>query len=216
MESEFIKELAGMADWPLLGYAPGERTCRCNVCGVHFDGDKRSTVCLRCAVDLATTKARTCGVQKDKIERLEQANVAWGEVHQKVILQRADLFRENERLRETLKTGISLVLDLADVVVKNHPDLKAALQKAKGDFERSMRVEKALDEQAAARFPAAGDKVKFLNRGGYPNELREAQLTFDTHTLYPVEACEVRNFDHRIKIKGLDGWWNGVMFEVVK
>ena len=75
-------------------------------------------------------------------------------------------------------------------------------------------MEYVLEETAKSRFPVAGDKVKFLNKNGYPDELRNAQLTFEPWVMYTVEACEVGAFNHFIKISG--NWWNGVMFEAVK
>lgn len=44
--------------WPLNGYAPGGYTCICCTCEKHFDGDKRATTCLECAI------TRLCGANK--------------------------------------------------------------------------------------------------------------------------------------------------------
>lgn len=32
-----------------FGYAPGDYTCRCHVCGNEFAGDKRAVMCIACA-----------------------------------------------------------------------------------------------------------------------------------------------------------------------
>lgn len=39
-----------MECWPLLGFAPGGYTCKCDTCKKHFWGDKRAYCCLECAV----------------------------------------------------------------------------------------------------------------------------------------------------------------------
>lgn len=36
--------------WPLMGYAPGGYWGKCRDCGERFDGDKRASQCLDCAV----------------------------------------------------------------------------------------------------------------------------------------------------------------------
>lgn len=38
--------------WPLLGYAPGDYSCRCSRCEKEFTGDKRAVQCLECAVTI--------------------------------------------------------------------------------------------------------------------------------------------------------------------
>lgn len=45
--------------WPLMGYAPGDYSFKCNECiQVFFGGDKRATNCLPCAIDGANRRAR--------------------------------------------------------------------------------------------------------------------------------------------------------------
>lgn len=44
------RELEGRGmTWPLGGYAPGQYVGGCKDCGDIYDGDKRSTLCLKCA-----------------------------------------------------------------------------------------------------------------------------------------------------------------------
>lgn len=48
-----MSELSARRIWPLIGYAPGEYSCRCSVCNEGFWGDKRAIHCLDCAVERA-------------------------------------------------------------------------------------------------------------------------------------------------------------------
>jgi hypothetical protein len=71
------------------------------------------------------------------------------------------------------------------------------------------------DERAveALRWPQPGDKMRFLNKNGYPDELQAAQIVFAPWAVYTVKSCDVGSFDHRITFEGIDGRWNGVMFD---
>lgn len=64
-------------------------------------------------------------------------------------------------------------------------------------------------------FPMAGDKMKFLAQNGYDLELKKAMLIFQKDQVYDVVDCFVEAWSHGVKFKGIDGWWNGVMFERV-
>jgi hypothetical protein len=44
--------LGAVADFKLFGFATGSYSCKCN-CGVEFIGDKRSSMCLGCAIKKA-------------------------------------------------------------------------------------------------------------------------------------------------------------------
>ncbi|WP_085033953.1 hypothetical protein [Ensifer aridi] len=47
--------------WPLRGYAPGSYLCRCISCGCEFEGDKRATECLECAITASLSRAKAIG-----------------------------------------------------------------------------------------------------------------------------------------------------------
>ena len=45
-------DLLGGINWPVGGYAPGHYSFRCGCCGgMFYDGDKRASQCLPCAVE---------------------------------------------------------------------------------------------------------------------------------------------------------------------
>lgn len=46
LTEDMLKEIC-----PIAGFAPGEYYCTCTKCKRHFTGDKRSTLCLKCAVE---------------------------------------------------------------------------------------------------------------------------------------------------------------------
>jgi hypothetical protein len=69
--------------------------------------------------------------------------------------------------------------------------------------------------ESAARWPAPGDRMRFLGANGYPDQLKRALKTFEVGAEYEVEACDVGDWSHSIRVKGVDGWHNGVMFERV-
>lgn len=68
-------------------------------------------------------------------------------------------------------------------------------------------------DQARSIWPAKGDKMKFLGQNGYEFELREARNRFEVGKEYEVEDCNVQNWSHSVKFAGMEGWYNGVMFE---
>lgn len=63
------------------------------------------------------------------------------------------------------------------------------------------------------RWPAKGDKMKFMGQNGYEFELREALNKFEVGKEYEVESCNVQSWSHSIKFDSMEGWYNGVMFE---
>lgn len=42
--------------YPIGGYAPGNYTCKCCICGNTFRGDKRAVQCEPCAIECALGK----------------------------------------------------------------------------------------------------------------------------------------------------------------
>jgi hypothetical protein len=65
--------------WPLCGYAPGNYTGHCRVCGLLFDGAKRSFMCLDCAVrSVNTTVERGVATRAAAIE-LHDTVTLWAE-----------------------------------------------------------------------------------------------------------------------------------------
>lgn len=65
------------------------------------------------------------------------------------------------------------------------------------------------------RWPAKGDRMKFLGRGGYPFQLADALKVFAPGQIYIVADCEVSSFTHSVKFEGIEGCYNGVMFELL-
>lgn len=68
----------------------------------------------------------------------------------------------------------------------------------------------------ADRWPQMGDTMRFLGENGYDHELKQARETFIVDCLYEVIDCEVGDWSHSIRFKGIDGRWNGVMFQHVE
>jgi hypothetical protein len=68
--------------------------------------------------------------------------------------------------------------------------------------------------QDEKRWPAPGDKMRFLGENGYPDQLKRAMKAFEVGAEYEVEACDVGDWSHSVRFKGVDGWHNGVMFEM--
>ncbi len=64
------------------------------------------------------------------------------------------------------------------------------------------------------RWPAKGDWMTFLGRSGYEFELTAARNRFEIGKQYLVEECNVQSFSHSIKFDCMEGWFNGVMFEL--
>lgn len=64
-------------------------------------------------------------------------------------------------------------------------------------------------------WPAPGDKMKFLGKNGYDHQLTEALGIFVIGNEYEVEDCDVGDWSHSIKFRGVSGRYNGVMFERV-
>lgn len=62
-------------------------------------------------------------------------------------------------------------------------------------------------------WPQAGDLMRFLNANGYPRERENAAEVLSTNCWYEVEDCDVQEWSHTVKFKGVDGRFNGVMFE---
>jgi len=61
--------------WPLYGYAPGMYQFKCGQCGEMKMGDKRSTICLECAVRrlrLSLSEARATG-RREGMEAMTDA-----------------------------------------------------------------------------------------------------------------------------------------------
>jgi hypothetical protein len=57
-----IGELSRLREikYPIGGYAPGDYSCKCGVCGDYFVGDKRAATCKACVLE-------------SRLSRLEQA-----------------------------------------------------------------------------------------------------------------------------------------------
>jgi hypothetical protein len=57
-----------------------------------------------------------------------------------------------------------------------------------------------------------GTRVKFLGKNGYPYELEKALLMLDTDTVYIVDSMRVGRSSSTVRLKGVKGEWNSVMF----
>ncbi len=68
--------------WPLRFYAPGKYTCVCFNCNVHFEGDKRASQCLECAVTLTKTSLEAAAAERDRmreaLEKIDALDEAMG------------------------------------------------------------------------------------------------------------------------------------------
>lgn len=63
------------------------------------------------------------------------------------------------------------------------------------------------------RWPQPGDWMKYLGKNGHDFERTAATKVFEIGGWYEVEGCGVYSFSNHIKLKWIDGYWNGVMFE---
>jgi hypothetical protein len=66
------------------------------------------------------------------------------------------------------------------------------------------------------QWPEAGDMMFFLGRNGYDGERARAALHFEVGRYVEVVECYVGRSDHNIAFKGVEGQWNGCMFEHVE
>lgn len=57
-----------------------------------------------------------------------------------------------------------------------------------------------------------GSKVMFDARGGYPSEQERAKGTLTMRGLYTVEKTTIHGFSSTVRLVGLPGEWNTVMF----
>ena len=70
------------------------------------------------------------------------------------------------------------------------------------------------DAPGKDRWPAKGDRMKFLGVNEYPFELEAAKKIFTVGNTYEVHDCNVRNWSHSIQFVGVKGNFNGAMFEL--
>ena len=55
--------------------------------------------------------------------------------------------------------------------------------------------------------------MRFLGRNGYDFQLAEAMKKLTPGETYTVRDCRVGSWEHSISFDGIEGWFNGVMFE---
>jgi hypothetical protein len=65
-------------------------------------------------------------------------------------------------------------------------------------------------------WPAPGDHMHFLGRNGYDYDLKTAKEVFEIGKTYVVKNIDIGDWRHTIAFEGVDGRWNGVMFEQVE
>lgn len=61
-------------------------------------------------------------------------------------------------------------------------------------------------------YSRSGTIVRFLNQNGYEHERDTAAISLTEGVDYEVEHIDVGNWSSRVKLVGIDGWWNTVMF----
>ena len=57
-----------------------------------------------------------------------------------------------------------------------------------------------------------GEKVRFLNEGGYGHERLDAESRMTTGKVYTVERIQVGGWHSVVQLEGVVGWHNTVMF----
>lgn len=57
-----------------------------------------------------------------------------------------------------------------------------------------------------------GHKVKFINDNGHDYERESAAEILDTDTIYEVEYVDIHGWSSYVKLKGIQGTFNTVMF----
>lgn len=57
-----------------------------------------------------------------------------------------------------------------------------------------------------------GHKVKFINDNGHDYERESAAKILDTDTIYKVEYVDIHGWSSYVKLKGIQGTFNTVMF----
>jgi hypothetical protein len=60
-----------------------------------------------------------------------------------------------------------------------------------------------------------GERVRFLGKGGYPQQLDEAIGEFDVGEELTVKDVRIGDWASTYRFNGVDGRWNTVMFEKV-
>lgn len=99
-----------------------------------------------------------------------------------------------------------------------HTNAVVAFDEASGEFEtRNSRYRAVTDGEPTRMhgFPWKGDTMRFLGENGYDFEREKALKVFQIGSDYEVEDCDVGDWSHSVKFVGIDGRWNGVMFQTV-
>lgn len=65
-------------------------------------------------------------------------------------------------------------------------------------------------------WPQPGEKMRFLGQNGHAYQREEALKHFKVDELYEVVDCEVGDWSHSIRFKDIEGYFNGVMFKLVR
>lgn len=94
-------------------------------------------------------------------------------------------------------------------------DGKCALRIGKARFVSAVGASGGPAKMIYTDWPRRGDKMRFLGKNGYAQELESAKRTFAEGGIYEVENCEVGDSHHVVGFKGVPGRHNGVMFELV-
>lgn len=65
-------------------------------------------------------------------------------------------------------------------------------------------------------WPKKGDRMVFTNAGGWPHEQKRAEGVFKLGEVYEVKGCDVHDWTHYVYFEGVQGGWNGCMFDLVE
>jgi hypothetical protein len=97
------------------------------------------------------------------------------------------------------------------------PETLREQRRAERKERTGLDVEEALTlEDERPKWPAKGCWMRFLGKNGYEFQLKEARNRFEVGKEYLVEECNVQSWSHSIKFDAMEGWYNGVMFEMCR
>jgi hypothetical protein len=60
-----------------------------------------------------------------------------------------------------------------------------------------------------------GDLVTFIGKGGRPRQIIDAKTILDVGGVYELTNIEISNWSTSVNLKGIEGNFNSVMFELI-
>ena len=109
-----------------------------------------------------------------------------------------------ESLTSLLKTGkLELYSDLTLILLDDARSLIEPIWRT---------MESAPTDGAAKSWPKPGEKMRFLNRGGYDHERAAAAKVMREGEVFTLKTIKIGDWSHTLEFEEIAGRWNGVMF----